>query len=64
VEGKDGDNPSVDACTGGDIRVRYHPFDIPAIDLYYQIPDSDDIEMMQVERTIESVDLKLQLGVF
>jgi hypothetical protein len=43
VEGEDGDYPPVDTSAGGDVRIREHPFDIPHIDFYYKIPDSDEI---------------------
>jgi hypothetical protein len=44
VEGEDGDYPLVDTSAGRDVRIREHPFDIPRIDFYYKIPDSDEIE--------------------
>jgi hypothetical protein len=44
VEGEDGDYPPVDTSAGGDVRIRKHPFDIPRVDFYYKIPDSNEIE--------------------
>jgi hypothetical protein len=44
VEGEDSDYPPVDTSAGGDVRIRQHPFDIPRIDFYYKIPDSNEIE--------------------
>jgi hypothetical protein len=44
MESKDGNDPTVDALTGGYIRVRQHPFDIPGMNFYYQIPNSNEIE--------------------
>jgi hypothetical protein len=44
MEGEDGDHPPVDTSAGGDVRIRQHPFDIPCIDFYYKIPDSNKIE--------------------
>jgi hypothetical protein len=44
VEGEDGDYPPVDTSTGGDVRIRQHPFDIPCVDFYYNILYSDGIE--------------------
>jgi hypothetical protein len=44
MEGEDGDYPPVDTSAGGDVRIREHPFDIPCVDFYYKIPDSNEIE--------------------
>jgi hypothetical protein len=44
VEGEDGDYPPVDPSAGGDVRIRQHPFDIPRVDFYYKISDSNEIE--------------------
>jgi hypothetical protein len=44
VEGEDGNYPPVDTSTRGDVRIREYPFDIPHIDFYYKIPDSNEIE--------------------
>jgi hypothetical protein len=44
VEGEDGDYPPVDTSAGRDVRIREHPFDIPRVDFYYKILDSDEIE--------------------
>jgi hypothetical protein len=64
VEGEDGDYPPVDTSAGGDVRIRQHPFDIPHIDFYYKIMNSNEIEMQEAKCTIETVDFSLQLGVF
>jgi hypothetical protein len=45
VEGEDGDYSPVDTSTGGDVRIRQHPFDIPRVDFHYKIPDSNEIEV-------------------
>jgi hypothetical protein len=45
VEGEDGDYSPVDTSTGGDVRIRQHPFDIPHVDFYYKIPNSNEIEV-------------------
>jgi hypothetical protein len=47
----------------GGCHFHDNPFDIPSINFYYQIPDSDEIEMNPVEYVIESIDLELWLGV-
>jgi hypothetical protein len=44
MEGEDGDYPLVDTSAGGDVRIRQHPFDIPHVDFYYKILDSNEIE--------------------
>jgi hypothetical protein len=44
VEGENGDYPLVDTSAGRDVRIRQHPFDIPHVDFYYKIPDSNEIE--------------------
>jgi hypothetical protein len=44
VEDEDGDYPPVDTSAGGDVRIRQHPFDIPHVNFYYKIPDSNEIE--------------------
>jgi hypothetical protein len=44
VKGEDGDYPPVDTSAGGDVRIRQHPFDIPRVDFYYKILDSNEIE--------------------
>jgi hypothetical protein len=44
VEGEDGDYPPVDTSTGRDVRIRQHPFNIPHVDFYYKIPDSNEIK--------------------
>jgi hypothetical protein len=46
VEGEDGDYPLVDTSAGGDVRIRQHPFDIPHVDFYYKIPNSNEIEAL------------------
>jgi hypothetical protein len=45
MEGEDGDYPPVDTSAGGDVRIRQHSLDIPHIDFYYKIPDSNEIEV-------------------
>jgi hypothetical protein len=45
VEGEDGDYPPVDTSAVGDVRIRQHPFDIPCIDFYYKILDSNEIKV-------------------
>jgi hypothetical protein len=44
MEGEDGDYPLVDTSAGRDVRIRQHPFDIPGVNFYYKIPDSNEIE--------------------
>jgi hypothetical protein len=44
VKGENGDYPPVDTSTGGDVRIRQHPFDIPCVNFSYKIPDSNEIE--------------------
>jgi hypothetical protein len=44
VEDEDDDYPLIDTSAGGDVRIRQHPFDIPRVDFYYKIPDSNEIE--------------------
>jgi hypothetical protein len=44
MEGEDGDYAPVDTSAGRDVRIRQHPFDIPCIDFYHKIPDSNKIE--------------------
>jgi hypothetical protein len=56
VEGENGDYPPVDTSTGRDVRIRQHPFDIPCIEFYYKIPDSNKIEAQGAKRTIETID--------
>jgi hypothetical protein len=56
MEGEHGDYPLVDTSAGRDVRIRQHPFDIPGIDLYYKIPDSNEIEVQGVKCTIEAID--------
>jgi hypothetical protein len=45
MEGEDGSYPLVDTSTGRDVRIRQYPFDIPGIDFYYKILDSNEIEV-------------------
>jgi hypothetical protein len=56
MEGEDGDYPLVDTSAGRDVRIRQHPFDIPGINFYYKIPDSNEIEAQGVKRMIEAID--------
>jgi hypothetical protein len=56
MEGKDGDYPPVDTIAGRDVRIKQHPFDIPGVDFYYKIPDSNEIEVQGAKNTIETVD--------
>jgi hypothetical protein len=42
VGGEDSDYPPVDTSAGGDVRIRQHPLDIPRVDIYYKIPDSNE----------------------
>jgi hypothetical protein len=44
MDSEDSDYPLVDTSTGRDVRIRQHPFDIPGVDFYYKIPDSNEIE--------------------
>jgi hypothetical protein len=44
VEGEDSDYPPVDTSAGRDVRIRKHSLDIPCVDFYYKIPDSNEIE--------------------
>jgi hypothetical protein len=44
VEGEDGDYPPVDTSTGGDVRIRQYSLDIPHVDFYYKILNSNEIE--------------------
>jgi hypothetical protein len=44
VEGENSDYPPVDISTGGDVRIRQHSLDIPRVDFYYKIPNSNEIE--------------------
>jgi hypothetical protein len=44
VKGEDGDYPPVDTSARGDVRIRQHPFDIPRVDFYYKILNSNEIE--------------------
>jgi hypothetical protein len=44
MEGEDGNYPLVDTSAGRDVRIRQHPFDIPHVNFYYKIPDSNEIE--------------------
>jgi hypothetical protein len=45
MEGEDNDYPPVDTSAGRDVRIRQHPFDIPGVDFYYKILDSNEIEV-------------------
>jgi hypothetical protein len=56
MEGEDGDYPLVDTSAGRDVRIRQHPFDIPAINSYYKILDSNEIEVQGTKHTIETID--------
>jgi hypothetical protein len=44
VEGEDSNYPPVDTSAWRDVRIRQHPFDIPHVDFYYKILDSNKIE--------------------
>jgi hypothetical protein len=44
VKGEDGSYPPVDTSAGGDVRIRQNSLDIPCVDFYYKIPDSNEIE--------------------
>jgi hypothetical protein len=44
MEGEDGNYPLVNTSAGRDVRIRQHSFDIPRVDFYYKIPESNDIE--------------------
>jgi hypothetical protein len=44
VEGEDGDYPPIYTSAGRDVRIRQHPFDIPRVNFYYKIPDSNEME--------------------
>jgi hypothetical protein len=56
MEGEDGDYPPVDTRAGRDVRIRQHPFDIPGVDFYYKISDSNEIEAQGMKHTIETID--------
>jgi hypothetical protein len=43
-------------ATGGDVRIRQHPFDIPSINFYYKIPDSNEIQAQGTKCMIEAID--------
>jgi hypothetical protein len=44
VEGEDSNYPLVGTSAGGDVGVGQHPLNIPRVDFYYKIPDSNEIE--------------------
>jgi hypothetical protein len=44
VEGEDGDYPPVNTSAGGDVRIRQHSLDIPHVNFYYKILNSNEIE--------------------
>jgi hypothetical protein len=44
MEGEDVEYPPVDTSTGRDVRIRQHLFDIPCVDFYYKILNSNEIE--------------------
>jgi len=61
VKREDRNNPSVDASGGSDVGIREHTLDVPCVDLYYQIPDTDEIEFERTERAKEAIDFELGL---
>jgi hypothetical protein len=56
MEGEDGDYPLVDTSAGRYVRIRQHPFDIPRINFYHKISDSNKIEVQGAKHTIEAID--------
>jgi hypothetical protein len=56
MEGEDGDYPPVDTSAGRDVRIRQYPVDIPGINFYYNILDSNEIKAQGAKCTIEAVD--------
>jgi hypothetical protein len=56
MEGEDGDYPLVDTSARRDVRIRQHPFNIPRVNFYYKIPDSNKIEAQGAKHTIEAID--------
>jgi hypothetical protein len=49
MEDKDGNYPPVDTSAGRDVKIRQHPSDIPHFNLYYKIPDSNEIEAQRAD---------------
>jgi hypothetical protein len=56
MEGENGDYPPVDTSAVRDVRIRQYPFDIPGINFYYKILDSNEIEVQGAKCTIEAID--------
>jgi hypothetical protein len=63
MKGKNGDDPSVDASAGGNVRIGEHTLDISGINFNDEISNTNKIETKGSKGTIETVDFELGLGV-
>ena len=43
MKGENGDNPSVDASAGGNVRIGEHTLDISGINFYDQISNTNEV---------------------
>ena len=55
VEGKNRDDPTIDACARGDVGIRKHAFDITGVDFDDKVAYANEIESKCTESTIEAV---------
>ena len=60
---ENGNDPSIDTCAGGDVRIREHSFDVSCVDFNDKVPYADEVNTKQAEGAVESVYFELGLGV-
>src|SRR5882724_2863514 len=63
LEELDANNPSVDRSTWLNVRVVEHPFNITSIDFDLKIFDTNDVKLVSLKGTPETIYLNLGLGV-
>src|SRR6202040_3183954 len=61
VEGKNCDDPTIDACARGDVGIRKHAFDITGINFDDKVAYANEIEPKCTEGTIETIYFQLGL---
>ena len=60
---QNGNDPSIDTCTGGDVRIREHSFDVSCVDFNDKVLYADEVNTKRAEGAVESLYFELGLGI-
>ena len=61
LEREDGENPTINAGAGIEVRIGEHAFDIPCVNFYDQILNTNEVEFEGAEGAKEPVELQFWL---